>query len=61
MLSSTSDKVKLFAENFFEKYELDGFGIQRHSQEFIAQTIKLLSKEQIAVIFFLIGIHSMQG
>ena len=52
MLSSASDKPKLFAENFFKKYNLDDFGIQRYSQEFFSQTIKLLSKEQIAVIFF---------
>ena len=52
MLSSASDKAKLFTENFFKKNNLDDFGIQRYSQEFFAQTIKLLSKEQIAVIFF---------
>ena len=52
MLFSASDTAKLFTENFFKKYNLDDFGIQRYSQEFFAQTIKLLRKEQIAVIFF---------
>ena len=61
MLPCASDKAKLFAENVFKKYNLDDFGIQRCCQEFFAQTTKLLSKEQIAVIFILIGIHLMQG
>ena len=43
MLSSASDKAKLFAENLFKKYNFDNFGIQRYSQEFFAQTAKLLS------------------
>ena len=52
MLSSVSDTARLFAENTFKKYNLDDFGIQRYSHDFFAQTMKLLSKEQIAVIFF---------
>ena len=34
MLSSASDKAKLLAENFFKKYNLHDFGIQRYSQKF---------------------------
>ena len=52
MLPSASDTARLFVENIFKKYNLDGFGIQSYSQEFFAHTIKLLSKEQITVIFF---------
>ena len=57
MLFSASFKVNFFVEHFFTKYHLDDFGIQRCSQEFFAKAIKLLSKEQIAVTFFLIGIN----
>ena len=51
-MPSASDTARLFAENIFKKCNLDDFGIQRYSQEFFASTIKLLSKEQIAVILF---------